>query len=103
VTGVASFDMLYHHFPKKLRGNVAPFVNGGYTPFFGHNTHEGPRFSYATNGFNVGGGIDVFATDHISVRFDTRYYGHGGRILNWVYPDVQQFSFVAFRIGVTFG
>lgn len=105
-TGLGSLDLLYHHFPKKLRGNVAPFLAGGYTAFFGHNTHEGTGFGdhkpLMTEGFNVGGGIDVFATKHIGVRLDLRYYGHGGRILNYVYPNLQQFSFVAFRVGVTF-
>lgn len=104
VTGVSSYDLLYHYFPKKLRGNAAPFLTGGYTDFFGHNTHTeyGGGGAYSTHGFNLGGGVDIFATSHVGVRLDMRYYGHGGRILNWVYPNVQQFSFVAFRIGVTF-
>jgi opacity protein-like surface antigen len=104
VTGVGSLDLIYHHFPKKLRGNAAPFLTGGYATFFGHNTHTefGGGGAYHTHGFNLGGGVDLFATSHLGVRLDLRYYGHGGRILNWVYPNVQQFSFVAFRIGMTF-
>ena len=103
-TGLCSLDLIYHHFPKKLRRNAAPFLAGGYSEFFGHNTHTkyGGGGSYSTHGFNLGAGLDVFVPHHLGVRFDLRYYGHGGRILNYVYPDVQQFSFVAFRVGLTF-
>jgi hypothetical protein len=103
-TGIWCLDGVYHYFSPKPRGIVAPFVAGGLTDFFGHNTHTqyGGGGAYHTIGFNVGSGVDILATQHAGVRFDVRYYGHGGRILNWVYPDVQQFSFVAFRIAVTF-
>lgn len=105
-TGVASADLSYHFFPKKIPGNAAPFVTGGYTVFFGHNTHTGTGLwghkPLATSGFNVGGGVDVFATKHVGLRFEVRYHGHGGRILNYVFPNVDQFSFTAFRVGVTF-
>lgn len=105
-TGVGSADLSYHLFPKKILGNAAPFVAGGYTVFFGHNTHTGTGLwghkPLATSGFNVGGGVDVFATKHVGLRFDVRYYGHGGRILNYIFPNLDQLSFVAFRIGVTF-
>jgi len=106
MTGVGSADLSYHFFPKKLLNNAAPFVAGGYTVFFGHNTHTGTGLwghkPLATSGFNVGGGVDVFATKHVGLRFDVRYHGHGGRILNYVFPNVDQFSFTAFRVGVTF-
>jgi opacity protein-like surface antigen len=105
-TGVGSADLSYHFFPKKIRGNGAPFVAGGYTVFFGHNTHTGTGLwghkPLMTQGFNVGGGVDLFASKHVGVRFDVRYHGHGGNILNYTYPNLDQFSFVAFRIGVTF-
>jgi opacity protein-like surface antigen len=101
ITGLGSADLSYHFFPKKIRGNAAPFVTGGYTLFFGHNVVERGK-DLTANGFNVGGGVDVFATRHIGARFDVRYYGHGGRILRFKYPDLDQFSFSAFRIGVTF-
>jgi len=106
MTGVGSADLSYHFFPKKIRGDAAPFVGGGYTVFFGHNTHTGTGWGghkpLMTQGFNVGGGVDFFASKHVGVRLDARYHGHGGRILNYVLPNVDQFSFVAFRIGVTF-
>ena len=106
MTGLASADGSYHFFPKKVRGHPVPFITGGCTMFFGHNTHEGSGFfghkPLSTNGFNVRGGVDFFASNHFGLRVDLRYYGHGGRILNYVYPDIQQFSSVAFRIGLTF-
>lgn len=106
VTGVGSADLSYHFFPKKVHGRVSPFITGGYTAFFGHNTHTGTGLfghkPLMTEGFNIGGGVDLFASKHVGMRFDVRYYGHGGRILNYIYPDLDQFSFVAFRIGVTF-
>lgn len=99
--GVGSADLSYHFFPKKIRRNGAPFVTGGYTLFFGHNASERAK-DVTTNGFNFGGGVDVFETKHVGVRLDVRYHGHGGRILRYTYPNIGQFSFVAFRIGVTF-
>ncbi len=97
--GVGSADLSYHFFTERNRGRAAPFVTGGYTTFFGHNAGNGKR---PTHGFNVGGGVDLFTTKHLGVRFDIRYFGHGGRILRYAYPDLDQFSFVAFRIGMTF-
>ncbi len=97
--GVGSADGSYHFFFKKLLGNAAPFVTGGYSNFFGHNTHVGTGFfghkPLMTEGYNVGGGVDLFAMKHLGVRFEVRYYGHGGRILNYTFPNVDQFSFVA--------
>jgi hypothetical protein len=103
-TGLWSVNPVYHYFPRNPRVKVAPFFAGGLSEFFGHNTHTefGGGGAYHTFGFNVGGGLDVFATRHTGLRLDLRYYGHGGRILNWVYPDVEQFSFVAVRVAVTF-
>ncbi len=97
--GLGSLDLSYHLFPKKTR-DYAPFVAGGYSIFFGQDT-DTPGGN-VTNGFNLGGGIDLFASKHIGVRFDGRYYGHGGRILWASYPNLTQFSFVAIRIGLTF-
>jgi hypothetical protein len=101
ITGVGSADVSYHYFSKKIRAGASPFVAGGYTLLFGHNAVLSGK-DVKTNGYNLGGGVDVFATKHAGVRFDVRYYGHGGRILKNKYPDLAQFSFVAFRIGVTF-
>lgn len=110
--GVGSADLSYHLFSKKIQGSAAPFVAGGYTIFFGQDVflqYPGPPSSGPvpgrgnfTNGFNVGGGIDIFASKHAGVRFNVRYNAHGGRILWASFPSLAQFSFVAFRIGMTF-
>ncbi len=100
-TGVASPDVSYHYFPQEIINRVSPFVTGGYTLLFGHNATLMGK-DVTTNGFNVGGGVDIFASRHWGVRFDVRYHGHGGRIFKNAYPDLAEFSFVAFRIGATF-
>lgn len=101
ITGIGSADASYHYFSKKTEHRVSPFAAGGYTILFGHNAVLTGK-DVKTNGYNVGGGVDVFATKHAGVRFDVRYYGHGGRILKNRYPGLAEFSFVAFRIGLTF-
>jgi hypothetical protein len=104
--GLGSADLSYHFFPKKITGHVAPFLAGGYTNFFGQDVfvhYPGIRSAgNYTNGYNVGGGIDVFGANHLGVRFDVRYYAHGGRILWASFPNDAQLDFVAFRIGLTF-
>jgi len=106
IIGVGSADLSYHFLPKKIQGHAAPFVTGGYTIFFGQdvNIHYPDLWKAGnyTHGFNVGGGIDIFATKHAGVRFDVRYNAHGGRILWASYPNLDQLSFVSFRIGLTF-
>jgi len=97
--GVGSADLTYHSFHKKAQSYV-PFVAGGYTLFFGQET-DTPGGN-VTNGVNVGGGIDLFAPKVVGVRFDVRYNAHGGRILWASYPNSSEFSFVAFRFGLTF-
>jgi opacity protein-like surface antigen len=98
--GVGSADLSYHFFPKKIRGHAAPFVAGGYTLFFGQDTDTGT--GSIAHGFNVGGGVDIFVTKHAGARFDVRYNAHGDHILWPSFPNLAQFSFVAFRIGLTF-
>ena len=100
LTGVGSADVSYHHF-SKAGNRISPFVAGGYTILFGHNAGLRGK-DVKTNGYNVGAGADLFASRHAGLRFDVRYYGHGGRILKNRYPDVTEFSFVAFRIAFTF-
>ena len=97
--GLGSADFSYHFFPKKVMGKAAPFVTGGLTMFFGQDTDVTQNL---THGYNVGGGVDLFASKHLGARFDVRYYGHGGRILWASYPDLAQLSFTAFRIALTF-
>jgi hypothetical protein len=98
--GLGSANFSYHFFLKNMRNHAVPFVSGGYTIFFGQDT-DTPGGN-KTDGFNLGGGVDLFASKHIGERFDVRYNAHGGRILWASFPNLSQFSFVAFRIGVTF-
>jgi hypothetical protein len=97
--GLASANLSYHFFLRQYKGKVAPFVTGGYTNFFGQDTDAGGN---TTNGLNVGGGIDLFSSKHVGLRFDARYYAHGGRILWPSFPSGTDFNFTAFRIGLTF-
>jgi hypothetical protein len=67
--GMGSADVTYHFFPKKIQGHAVPFLSGGYTNFFGQDVaaqYTG-RLSAGnfTNGFNLGGGVDVFASKHL--------------------------------------
>jgi hypothetical protein len=98
--GLGSADLSYHLFAKKAKGYAAPFVTGGYSLFFGQDTDSGT--GSIAHGLNVGGGIDLFASKHLGVRFDVRYYGHGDHILWASFPNVAQLSLVSFRIGLTF-
>jgi opacity protein-like surface antigen len=103
--GVVSPDLSYHFFPKKIHMYPSPFVEGGYSLFFGHDVWIQPPGVFTghyTSGFNVGVGLDYFATKHIGMRLEARYYGHGGRILWAAFPNLAQLSFTAFRIAFTF-
>jgi len=102
--GVGSADLSYHFFPKKNHLYPSPFVAGGYSILFGHDNWIQPPLVTArhyASGFNVGVGLDYFATRHLGMRFDVRYYGHGG-ILWASFPNLAQFSFTVFRIAFTF-
>ena len=117
IIGVGSADLFYHFFPKNIQRSAAPFVAGGYTLFFGQDVEAytgsvGPLTGFPpvgarltgniAHGFNVGGGVDIFAAKHVGARFDLRYYAHGGHILWASFPNEAQLSFVVFRIGLTF-
>lgn len=97
--GLGSLDLSYHYFGKKLRGRAAPFVTGGFTDFFGQDTDIAEN---QARGFNLGGGVDLFANRHLGVRLDVRHFGHGDHILRPSFPGLAQFSFTAVRLGMTF-
>ena len=109
IIGLGSLDASYHFYTKAARGQVAPFVAGGYTAFFGQDT-DTPSGN-VQHGYNLGGGLDLLASKHFGLRFDVRYYGHGGRIL-WASfpaecgvvsgPFYCQLSFTAIRFALTF-
>jgi hypothetical protein len=98
--GMGSADVSYHLFTKRTQDKLAPFVTGGYALFFGQDTDAGT--GSVAHGFNVGGGLDLFASKHVGARFDVRYYAHGDHILWASFPNVAQLSFAAFRVGLTF-
>ena len=103
--GVGSADASYHFFRKSVQERVVPFVTGGYTMFFGQDVFLRPGIRYNANlqhGYNLGAGVDLFATKHVGARFEVRYYGHGGRILWASYPNLPQLSFTAVRFAFTF-
>ncbi len=97
--GTGSLDLTYHYFGKRTWTKAAPFVTGGFTDFFGQDTDISENQAF---GFNLGGGVDFFAARHFGLRLDVRYYGHGDHILWPSFPGVDQLSFTAVRVGMTF-
>ncbi len=98
--GVGSADVMYHYYPKQANLRmISPFVAFGYNALFGHTSLSGGEH---TNGFDVGAGLDLFATKHLGFRLDTRYYGHGGTLFKNTYPGLAEFTFVAVRFALTF-
>jgi len=86
--GIGSIDLSYHFINKKHHNQIEPFAIGGTSVYFGNG-------GYAT-GFNLGGGVNVWAARHLAVRFEIRDHAH---------IDPSEFpgrsGFVAFRFGVT--
>jgi opacity protein-like surface antigen len=85
--GLGSTDLSYHFRPKKNHKRVDPFVTGGYSLYFGHGE---------TSGFNLGGGVNLWAAKHAALRLEGRYYDHIG----YLFHNVNRF--VALRVGMTF-
>src|SRR5437899_12321362 len=92
--GVGSADMSYHFLPKTNDGKVEPFLVGGYTVFFGQDTGTGS----AANGFNFGGGVNIWLRKRAAMRLEVRDNAHGDRILRGTYPNLAEFTFRAFLI-----
>jgi hypothetical protein len=87
--GVASIDASYHFLGKKNRKRVGPFVTGGYSLYFGDRT----AFQ---NGFNLGGGVNIWMAKHAALRLEVRNQDH----IQYFHSDFTHY--VAFRVGVTF-
>ena len=87
--GIGSFDFCYHYINQKHPSKVEPFAVGGPSVFFGNGGHS--------TGFNAGGGINLWLTRHMALRFEIR--DHSG-ISAFEFPG--RTGFVAFRVGVTF-
>lgn len=87
--GIVSADVSYHFFPKKNRRRFEPFATGGYSLYFGDRTAT-------QNGFNVGGGVNIWLVKHAAMRLEARNQGY-------IKDFHSQFTdFVAFRVGMTF-
>jgi len=87
--GVLSIDASYHFLSKKKRRRTEPFVGGGYSLYYGDRTDT-------QNGFNIGGGVNLWLAKHAALRLEVRNQ-------DYIKQFHSQFTrFVAFRIGVTF-
>jgi len=81
VIGLGSANLSYHFFPGTTDNRLEPFVTVGYSIFFRAGTSQG---------YNAGGGINVWLNKNLAMRFEIRNQ-HSHR-----------FETVSFRIGVTF-
>jgi hypothetical protein len=84
--GVGSLDLSYHFF---RRGRVEPFVVAGYSLYFGDRRAT-------QNGYNAGGGLNLWVARHVALRFEARDQGN----VNHFHSPFT--NFVALRFGVTF-
>jgi len=64
--GVVSLDGSYHFFNKK---KIEPYVVGGYSPYYGDRTDT-------QNGFNIGGGMNLWVAKHAALRLEVRDQNH---------------------------
>ena len=83
--GVISVNGSYHFFNKKRGGKLEPFVTGGYSLYYPDEVQ---------NGFNFGGGVNLWLSKHAGVRLEIRDQDHIER------DDLTRF--VAFRVGMAF-
>ncbi|MGA2611397.1 MAG: hypothetical protein ABSH01_28455 [Terriglobia bacterium] len=89
--GVGSIDATYHFFGNKSRRRVEPFATGGYSLYYGQRTTT-------QNGFNFGGGVNLWVIKHAALRLEVREQGG----INY-FDGFSQFKhYVAFRFGMTF-
>ena len=87
--GVGSIDASYHFFRRKHHGKLDPFAVGGYSLYFGE------RLSFQ-NGYNLGGGVNIWFAKHAALRFEVRDQSH----IDHFHSSFANFA--AFRAGMTF-
>ncbi len=87
--GVGSVNASYHFFGKKNGRRVEPFATGGYSLYWGDRTAT-------ESGYNIGGGVNLWANKHAALRLEVRHQGHID------YFHSQFAHFMAFRVGMTF-
>ena len=90
--GTGAIDFTYHFIGNKRRIKIEPFLTGGYSLYFGHDTGQGRT----ENGWNVGGGASFWVTKHVALRCEVR--GFAG--IRFEFDAAK--NFVAFRVGFTF-
>ena len=81
VVGLGSANFSYHLLPRTKDRKLEPFVTAGYSTFFRHGIVQG---------YNVGGGVNVWLNKNVGMRFEVRDHEAARRYA------------VGFRIGVTF-
>jgi hypothetical protein len=86
--GLGSANLSYHFLPSTIDRKFEPFLTAGYSMFFHHGVF---------NGYNVGGGVNVWMNKDVALRFEGRfhsaYHGEAG-------GDTHNFA--GFRMGITF-
>jgi hypothetical protein len=87
--GVVSMDASYHFFSKKNHRRIEPFAVGGYSLYFGYRTDT-------QNGFNIGGGVNLWVAKHAALRLEIRDQEH----IHYFHRTFTRFA--AFRVGMTF-
>jgi len=86
--GMGSIDFTNHFLAEKHRSRVEPFASGGLSLYFGERNVE--------SGFNLGGGVNLWAAKHFGLRFEIR------ENLGISREEFAITHFAAFRIGVSF-
>ena len=81
VVGLGSANLSYHFLPDTIDRKFEPFVTAGYSMFFRHGIF---------NGYNVGGGVNLWVNKSAALRFEGRFH------------SAYDHNFAGFRIGMTF-
>ena len=79
--GLGSANLSYHFLPDTIDRKFEPFVTAGYSLFFRAGTF---------NGYNGGGGVNVWMNKNAALRFEGRFH------------VAYEHHFAGFRIGMTF-
>jgi len=87
--GVGSLNATYHFPGNKSSKMVDPFLTVGYSLYYGQRT-------FTRSGFNLGGGVNIWLSNHVAPRLEIRYQGG----INYFGSDFKEYA--AFRFGVTF-
>jgi hypothetical protein len=86
-----SLDVSFH-FPKAVHHRIEPFVQAGATLLYSQ-IGSGNRGSAAAN---FGGGINLWMTKHVALRWDVKDFTQGARP-GFAYPNLLEF-----RMGLAF-